>query len=190
MFIMCRAAAIAVILAAASPALTQTMPHATPHTMPGQHGAGGAAMPIMPGQDAFGAIQEIVRILEADPHTDWSKVNLTALREHLIDMNLVTLDAATDQRPVENGLAVAVTGSGRTLAAIRRMVTAQTTELNRLPGWTATAEPLQDGVLFTVTSADPQEAAHIRGLGFIGLLASGSHHQRHHMAIAAGEPFR
>jgi hypothetical protein len=32
--------------------------------------------PMMPGQDAFGAIQEIVRILEADPKTDWSKVNL------------------------------------------------------------------------------------------------------------------
>ena len=31
--------------------------------------------PTMPGQDAFGAIQEIVRILEADPKTDWSKVN-------------------------------------------------------------------------------------------------------------------
>ena len=35
--------------------------------------------PTMPGQDAFGAIQEIVRILEADPKTDWSKVNLEAL---------------------------------------------------------------------------------------------------------------
>jgi hypothetical protein len=31
------------------------------------------AVPTMPGQDAFGAVQEIVRILEADPKTDWSK---------------------------------------------------------------------------------------------------------------------
>ena len=38
------------------------------------------ASPTMPGQDTFGAIQEIVRILEADPKTDWSKVNLEALR--------------------------------------------------------------------------------------------------------------
>jgi hypothetical protein len=178
-FIMHRVAVIIAVLAAASSALAQTMPHA----MAGNHGAGGAAMP---GQDAFGAIQEIVRILEADPWTDWSRVNLTALRAHLIDMNLVTLDAAADSRPVDNGLAV--TGSGRTLAAIRRMVTAQATELNRLPGWTAAAESLPDGVLLTVTSTDPKEAAHIRGLGFIGLLASGSHHQRHHLAIALGEP--
>ena len=39
------------------------------------HG-GEAVIPTMPGQDAFGAIQEIVRILEADPRTDWSKINL------------------------------------------------------------------------------------------------------------------
>ena len=49
----------------------------------------------MLGQDAFGAIQEIVGILEADPNTDWSKVNISALREHLVDMNEVTLKAVT-----------------------------------------------------------------------------------------------
>jgi hypothetical protein len=27
----------------------------------------------MPGQDAFGAIAEIVRLLEADPATDWGR---------------------------------------------------------------------------------------------------------------------
>ena len=31
------------------------------------------------------------------------------------------------------------------------------------------------------------EIQHIRGLGFIGLLVSGSHHQPHHLAIAKGE---
>ena len=51
------------------------------------------ATPTMPGQDAFGAIQEIVRILESDPKTKWSKVNLEALRQHLIDMSEVTLKA-------------------------------------------------------------------------------------------------
>jgi hypothetical protein len=38
--------------------------------------SGATTMPTTPGQDAFGAIQEIVGILEADPNTDWSKVNL------------------------------------------------------------------------------------------------------------------
>jgi hypothetical protein len=35
------------------------------------HGGEGLA-PTMPGQEVFGTIQEIVRMLEADPTTDWS----------------------------------------------------------------------------------------------------------------------
>ena len=61
--------------------------------MGGPH-VGANALPTMPGQEAFGTIQEIVRMLEADPSTDWAKVNIAALREHLIDMNEVTLRAA------------------------------------------------------------------------------------------------
>jgi hypothetical protein len=47
--------------------------------------------PRMPGQDAFGAMAEVVRILEADAATDWSKVDMERLRQHLIDMNEVVL---------------------------------------------------------------------------------------------------
>src|SRR6266700_4993554 len=36
-------------------------------------------VPTLPGQDAFGAIGEIVAMLEADPKTDWSKIDLEAL---------------------------------------------------------------------------------------------------------------
>jgi len=151
-----------------------------------QHLGAQGVMPTMPGQDAFGAIQEIVRILEADPATDWSKIDLAALREHLIDMNEVTLKAAAVERPVDNGLQVDVTGSGRTLDAIRRMLPAHGRELNGLRDWHATTETLADGVRLTVTSSTPSEVAHIRGLGFIGLLVSGSHHQPHHLAMARG----
>jgi hypothetical protein len=188
------AAAAAIVASAA--ALAQTVPGHAGHddmsTMMQQHGAAmhgmqGAGVPSLPGQDAFGAVQEIVRLLEADPNTDWTKVNLAALREHLIDMNEVTLKAAASERPIENGLEVAVTGSGRTLEAIQRMVPAHAQELNGMHGWTAKTAPLPDGVLLTVTSADAKEVPHIRGLGFIGLLASGAHHQPHHLAMAKGE---
>lgn len=54
-------------------------------------------------------------------------------------------------------------------------------------GWSAKTEVLSDGVRLTVTSNDPREGAHIRGLGFIGLLVSGSHHQPHHLAMAKNE---
>lgn len=144
----------------------------------------GVNAPSLAGQDAFGAIQEIVRILEADPATDWSKVNLEALRQHLIDMNEVTLKANAASTAVGGGLEIAVTGAGRTLAAIQRMIPDHAQELNQMNGWRATTQTLPDGVRLTVTSSDPKEVAHIRGLGFIGLLVSGSHHQPHHLAMA------
>ena len=88
--------------------------------------------PTMPGQDAFGAIQEIVRILEADPKTDWSKVNLEALRQHLIDMSEVTLKADAVTKPIDGGIEVTVTGTGRTVEAIQRMVPAQAHQVEQM----------------------------------------------------------
>jgi hypothetical protein len=143
--------------------------------------------PTMPGQDAFGAMQEIVQILEADPKTDWSKVDLEALRQHLIDMKEVTLSADAAPKQIDGGLEIAVTGTGRTLAAIQRMVPAWALTMNGHQGWSTNAASLQNGELLTVTATDPKEIQHIRGLGFIGLLVSGSHHQPHHLAIAKGE---
>jgi hypothetical protein len=147
------------------------------------------ATPTMLGQDTFGAIQEIVHILESDPKTDWSKVNLEALRQHLIDMSEVTLKVDAVTEPIDGGIKVNVTGTGRTVEAIKRMVAAQAHQVDRthLNGWSAKTEPLSNGVLLTVTSGDPQQVQHIRGLGFIGFMASGSHHQAHHLAMAKGE---
>jgi hypothetical protein len=155
------------------------------HTQHG--GAAGSVVPTLPGQDAFGAIQEIVRILEADSNTDWSKINLASLREHLVDMHEVTLRATTIEQPVENGLQVDVTGAGRTLDAIRRMLPAHGRELNGLSDWRASTETIAGGVRLTATSNTPAQVAHIRGLGFIGLMVSGSHHQLHHLAMARGK---
>ena len=153
--------------------------------MAGMHGA--SSTPTMPGQGAFGAIQEVVRILDADPNTDWSKVNLEALRQHLIDMDEVTLRAEAVPKQIDGGLEIAITGSGRTLTAIQRMVPAYAQTVNGLNGWTAKTDTLPSGELLTVTATDPKEVQHIRGLGFIGLLVSGSHHQPHHLAMAKGE---
>jgi hypothetical protein len=49
---------------------------------------------------------------------------------------------------------------------------------------------LVDGVRLLVTAPDPADAAvvaRIRGLGFIGLMATGDHHTAHHMALARGD---
>ncbi len=172
------------------PGHTQEMmrQHHAPMPMGGHAGMHGDAItPTMPGQDAFGAIQEIVQILEDDPKTDWSKVDLEALRQHLIDMNEVTLKSDAAPRQIDGGLEIAVTGSGRTLAAIRRMIPAWVQMANGHNGWSAKAAELPTGELLTVTAIDPKEVQHIRGLGFIGLLVSGSWHQPHHLAMARGE---
>ena len=145
-----------------------------------------SASPVMPGQDAFGTIQEIVQLLEADPATDWSKVNIGALREHLIDMNEVTLRARAVERMIDNGIEITVTGEGRTRDAIKRMVPAHMRELAG-SGWTTNTEDLADGVKVTVTTADAGRRARLKGLGFMGLMVQGGHHQPHHLMMAKGQ---
>lgn len=145
-------------------------------------------VPTEPGQGAFGALQQIVQILEADPHTDWSKVNLDALREHLIDMDRVTLDAHAVVRRIPGGIRATVSGTGRTLVAIQRLLPEEAMHLNRMRGWQVTAAREPDGVILTVTTGDPNQVAMIRGLGFAGILASGNFHPMHHLEIARGEP--
>ena len=157
-----------------------------------QHMAGMTATgePAQPGQDAFGTIAEIVRLLDADPKTDWSKVDLERLRRHLIDMNEVVLHSEVSQTAVPGGLAMEITGMGRTEGAIRAMVVPHATELDRMPAYTAKAEPIPSGVRLTVTAKNTTDAttvARVRGLGFIGLLTEGGHHGPHHLAMAKGE---
>ena len=149
-----------------------------------------AGVPTMPGQDAFGAIAEIVRLLDADPATDWAKVDIERLRQHLIDMNEVVLRSAVKQTPVSGGLAMEITGTGRTEQAIRAMVVPHAVELDRLRSFASKTETIPGGVRLTVLARNPDDAkivARIRGLGFAGLLTEGAHHQAHHQAMAKGE---
>jgi hypothetical protein len=155
------------------------------HGMHGQQ-SGALGAPTMPGQDAFGTIQEIVQILQADPSTDWSKVNIAALRQHLIDMNEVTLRAAAAERVLDNGIEVTVTGEGRTLEGIKRMVPAHVSELREI-GWEAKSDELPNGVKLTVTASETHPLTMLKALGFMGIMVQGGHHQPHHLMMAKGE---
>ncbi len=146
--------------------------------------------PRMPGQDAFGAMAEVVRILEADPATDWSKVDMERLRQHLIDMAEVVLRSSVKASQVPGGLSMDITGTGRTARSIRAMLIPHTSELDAMPAWSAKAEVIPDGVRLIVVARDPADAktvARIRGLGFAGLLVQGGHHGPHHLAMAKGD---
>lgn len=146
-----------------------------------------AGMPTQAGQEMFATISEIVRILEASPDTDWSRVDIPALRKHLIDMHEVALHARADIADIPGGVRIRVTGQGRTLPAIHRMLAMHARTMNGRFGWHVRAEPLADGDLLTVTSEDPGEVAKIRGLGFMGIMVYGTHHGMHHLAIARGD---
>jgi len=131
-----------------------------------------------------------VRLLEADPGTDWSRVDLERLRQHLIDMNEVVLRSEVKSSSVPGGLAMEITGAARTEQAIRAMVAPHAVELDRMSEWAARIEPIPGGLRLTLTARTPEDTrtvARIRGLGFIGLLVQGGHHGPHHLAMAKGE---
>lgn len=147
-------------------------------------------LPTQSGQAAFGAIAEVVGILKADPRTDWSKVNIEALRQHLMDMNEVTMRAAVAQHPVPGGFEADVTGGSHTEGAIRRMLGSHTRMLSQGARYRATAIDIEGGARLTVLAADARDTAlvtQIRGLGFAGILTEGDHHVRHHLAVARGD---
>jgi hypothetical protein len=188
----------AAALAATAPAAAAQAPDASrhgTHAAHGAHGAHGATVaettvvrPTSPGQDAFGAIAEVVRILERDPATDWSRVDLERLRQHLINMNELTLRSSVRRRAVPGGLEMTVTGTGRAERAIRAMTASHARQLGE-HGLRAASTPVAGGARFTVTAADTTDAAlvaRVRGLGFIGIMALGDHHASHHLALARG----
>lgn len=148
------------------------------------HGQNAAAAPL--GQDAFAAVQAIVLQLEADPNTDWSQVNIDALRTHLIDMNLVTLYAQVSSEEIDGGARYTVIGEGDVLASIQRMVPAHAAQMDADPAWSASTENVRNGVILTVRATASAATAKVRALGFMGFMVQGDHHQSHHQMMATG----
>jgi len=146
-----------------------------------------AAFAREPGQGAFAAIQEIVSLLESDADTDWTKVNITALRQHLIDMDNVTLRAEVTATRIEGGKRYLVTGVGAVRDSIDRMIKAHAETMNGVRGMNISATTLPDATIMTVTVTQPADLPKLEGLGFIGVMALGAHHQEHHLMIAKGE---
>lgn len=143
--------------------------------------------PTEGGQSAFAAIAEIVALLEANPKTDWSKVDIEALRQHLIDMNSVTLLANVTENDQGNAVEFQVTGTGLVTDSIRRMVMAHAKTMNGVDGWAYAAKEIEAGASLTVAPPNAASMAKLKGLGFIGIMASGMHHQQHHWMIATGK---
>jgi hypothetical protein len=202
------AAAALIVISVSGGALAQSSfgPHAMPHGRAGQidhdmrghsmqmqrAGVAGGSMtrasrvPTEPGQAAFAAIQEIVQILESDPRSDWSKIDIEALRQHLIDMNNVTLEAQIKNENIDGGMLFTVTGEGRVRDSIRRMVSAHAATMSGVDAWQFSAADIEGGATFRVL-VPPRDLPKLRSLGFIGVMTRGMHHQEHHLMLARGE---
>jgi hypothetical protein len=187
---------LAACLTLASPAFAQSHDHGqvppSGMSMPMDHskmmqGGRASSVPTQPGQDAFAAIQEIVEILEADPGTDWMKVDIEALRQHLIDMNNVTLLATAKSEPLGDGMRFVVTGNNDlVIASIRHMTAAHAATMNGAGGWQFSARSTDGGAILEV-HVPPSDRVKLKALGFIGVMTRGMHHQEHHLMIARGQ---
>lgn len=156
------------------------------------HGAGpgpsrpAAGMPVEVGQGAFAAVAEIVGLLQADPATDWARVDIAALVAHLRDMNAVMTALSPETSAIPGGLRVAIDraapggGAGWRMTEAHMPVVAAELDLD------VTLTFDGDLLIAEVVGEGPAAEAMIRGLGYHGLMATGAHHQPHHLAIASG----
>jgi hypothetical protein len=152
--------------------------------MQGMMAGGGDSL----GQDALSAIRAVVSKLEADPATDWSSINIDALRNHLVDMQEVAMNTEVETTEVEGGATFQVTGRDRTLQAIRNMVPMHVNQLGHESDWTVESREIRNGYQVTVTATTPAQVAKIRALGFYGFMVAGEHHADHHLAIVGAQP--
>ena len=101
-------------------------------------------------------------------------------------MNDVTLRAKIIVESQSNGRKFLVTGDGTVVGSSQRMVMGHAATMSGKDGWTMVAEAIANGTKLDVKPPGPGMLAKLDGLGFIGLMTMGMHHQEHHWMIAKG----
>ncbi|HIF88415.1 MAG TPA: hypothetical protein EYG22_07870 [Candidatus Thioglobus sp.] len=142
------------------------------------------------GTDPFAVIQEVIAALEANDATDWSKVNIEALRQHLTEMQDMSLNVDVSQRKIENGFeAIIAPTTTRANRSLNRVLSVHPAQMESETGWKMAVKTNSEGNVYriVVTASTPEDIAKIQGLGYIGIMAYGNHHQPHHWAMASGD---
>lgn len=180
-------ALFAILIAATVTVPAQAQHHET-HSSQGEADAPNSAVLQAAGQSVFGAVQEAIRTLEADSTTDWSEVDVDRLRQHLLDMHHVAMHVTVERKTsIEDGVRIRVRPTQEAArAALSRVLDAHPTMLKQETGWTMTVTEDEDAYVLRVTTDTPSERDKIRALGYMGLLAYGRHHQRHHWTLVQG----
>lgn len=125
---------------------------------------------------------EIVGLLREDPDTDWQRVDIPALRKHLVDMDVLIMDTFVETKISGSIVAFSISGDDRTVQAIHRMVPAHAPFMDAATGWTTSVEVETTGATMMIEG----DVDAIEALGFYGVMTIGAHHQEHHLAMAAG----
>lgn len=141
------------------------------------------------GHDLFGTVQEVITYLNANPTTDWRTVNLDALRQHLLDMRDMSINTQViSQRPIPHGVQITTAPTTkRAEQALTRVFAAHPSQLKKESGWDMTVARKDGNFVLTTVSKNTDDVYKIRGLGYIGLMDYGKHHQAHHLSIATGK---
>ena len=140
------------------------------------------------GNAIFGTIQEAIKALDADPNTDWEKVDLEGLRQHLIDMENFTsgVDVLSNEK-IEKGSKIVIRAKSRAAhESLLRALKAHPSMLTSETGWTMDVKQNKERFTLTIETQKPEEVARLRALGYIGVMALGDHHQIHHWMMASG----
>lgn len=166
---------LAVLLMCAAPAQAQ---HA--------HGNHGNAEVSETGQAQFASIAEIVTVLRDDASTDWARVDIQALRDHLLDMDNVTTRSMVTVEVADAHVIFKVSGDAEVAQSIQNMVSAHSPMLAAETGWSVASALVVDGATMTITVSDAEQRNQVLGLGFYGVMTIGAHHQQHHLMIAMG----
>jgi hypothetical protein len=140
------------------------------------------------GTDPFATLQEVITALEANPGTNWEKVNIEALRLHLVEMQDMTINVDVKHQYIDNGFQAVVTPTtNRAVKSLTRVLSGHPAQMKAETGWDMQVSNNDDIFTLTVVSKKAHEVAKIRGLGYIGVMSYGNHHQPHHWAMASGE---
>jgi hypothetical protein len=150
-----------------------------------------AATPVVlteSGTDPFATLQEVITALEANTGANWEKVNIEALRLHLVEMQDMTINIDVKQQHIDNGFQAVVTPTtNRAVKSLTRVLSGHPTQMKAETGWDMQVQNNNGVFTLTVTTDNVKDVAKIRGLGYIGVMAYGNHHQPHHWAIASGD---
>ena len=141
------------------------------------------------GNDIFSTIQEVIDKLNNDPDTDWGKVDIEALRQHLLDMNdMATNVEIINQKPLNNGLEVVVQAlTARAETTLAKVFNVHPVYLKRETGWNMLVVRNNKQFIVSTTTQDPKQVKKIIALSYIGLMAYGNHHQPHHWGISTSQ---